>query len=91
MLFETFFDAEAMLLWGGFLIALVLGAVVNKTNFCTMGAVSDLINIGDTAATVLLNDAGHFLNLSHQTMMCRHWASEILSSARLYRAVSYKP
>ena len=48
MLFETFVDAEAMLLWGGFLIALVLGAVVNKTNFCTMGAVSDLVNIGDT-------------------------------------------
>ena len=48
MLFETFSDAEAMLLWGGFLIALVLGAVVNKTNFCTMGAVSDLVNIGDT-------------------------------------------
>ena len=48
MLFETFSDAEAALLWGGFLIALVLGAVVNKTNFCTMGAVSDLVNIGDT-------------------------------------------
>ncbi|MGB5253894.1 MAG: YeeE/YedE family protein [Sedimenticolaceae bacterium] len=48
MLFETFVDAEAMLLWGAFLIALVLGAVVNKTNFCTMGAVSDLVNIGDT-------------------------------------------
>ena len=48
MLFETFSDAESMLLWGGFLIALVLGAVVNKTNFCTMGAVSDLVNIGDT-------------------------------------------
>ncbi len=31
-----------------FLIALVLGAVVNKTNFCTMGAVSDWINMGDT-------------------------------------------
>ena len=31
-----------------FLIALVLGAVANKTNFCTMGAVSDWVNIGDT-------------------------------------------
>ena len=29
-------------------IAAVLGAVANKTNFCTMGAVSDLVNIGDT-------------------------------------------
>ena len=27
---------------------LVMGAVVNKTNFCTMGAVSDWVNMGDT-------------------------------------------
>lgn len=31
-----------------FLIAVVMGAVANKTNFCTMGGVSDWINIGDT-------------------------------------------
>ena len=30
-----------------FLIGIVFGAVVNKTNFCTMGAVSDWVNIGD--------------------------------------------
>ena len=35
-----------VLLWG-FSMALVLGAVAKKTNFCTMGAVSDWINIGD--------------------------------------------
>lgn len=29
-------------------IAVVMGAVANKTNFCTMGAVSDWMNIGDT-------------------------------------------
>lgn len=48
MLFESFTAAESMLLWGAFGIALVMGAVVNKTNFCTMGAVSDLVNMGDT-------------------------------------------
>ncbi|MBS1189485.1 MAG: hypothetical protein H6R10_1277 [Rhodocyclaceae bacterium] len=31
-----------------FLIALAMGAVANKTNFCTMGAVSDWVNMGDT-------------------------------------------
>lgn len=31
-----------------FAIALVMGAVANKTNFCTMGAVSDWVNMGDT-------------------------------------------
>lgn len=30
----------------GFLVALVFGAVVNKTNFCTMGAISDWVNMG---------------------------------------------
>lgn len=31
---------------GGFAIAFVMGAVANKTNFCTMGAVSDVVNMG---------------------------------------------
>ena len=35
-----------VLLWG-FSSALILGAVANKANFCTMGAVSDWINMGD--------------------------------------------
>ena len=32
----------------GFILAIILGAFVNKTNFCTMGAVSDWVNMGDT-------------------------------------------
>ncbi len=48
MTFDNFADAHATVLWTIFAIALVMGAVVNKTNFCTMGAVSDLVNIGDT-------------------------------------------
>ena len=31
----------------GFVIGIIFGAVVNKTNFCTMGAVSDWVNMGD--------------------------------------------
>lgn len=48
MTFENFFAAQSSFLWAAFGIALVMGAVVNKTNFCTMGAVSDLVNIGDS-------------------------------------------
>jgi uncharacterized membrane protein YedE/YeeE len=33
--------------WGGFALAFVFGAVANKTNFCAMGAVSDMVNMGD--------------------------------------------
>jgi len=34
---------------GAFALAFVFGAVGNKTNFCTMGAVSDWVNMGDTS------------------------------------------
>jgi len=47
MVFESFSEASSVLIWATFAIALVMGAVVNKTNFCTMGAVSDVVNMGD--------------------------------------------
>jgi len=31
---------------GGFALAFVFGAVANWTNFCTMGALSDIVNMG---------------------------------------------
>ena len=30
--------------WGAFALAFVFGFVGNRTNFCTMGAVSDIVN-----------------------------------------------
>ena len=36
-----------ILMWA-FGLAFILGVVASKTNFCTMGAVSDWVNIGDT-------------------------------------------
>ena len=47
MVFESFADSLSFFLWSTFVIALIMGAVVNKTNFCTMGAVSDMVNMGD--------------------------------------------
>jgi len=47
MIFEGFIEAETVFLWSTFVLALLLGAVANKTNFCTMGAVSDWVNMGD--------------------------------------------
>ena len=48
MIFEDFISAWQIFLLAGFIIAVILGAVVNKTGFCTMGAVSDWVNMGDT-------------------------------------------
>jgi len=40
-------NLAATVAWWGFGLAFILGAVVNRTNFCTMGAVSDVVNMGD--------------------------------------------
>ncbi len=37
----------AVVAWCGFGLGIVFGAVGNKTSFCTLGAVSDLVNMGD--------------------------------------------
>ncbi len=37
----------SIVVWGAFALAFVFGAVGNKTQFCTMGAVSDVVNMGD--------------------------------------------
>src|SRR5687767_2537744 len=36
----------AAVAWGGFALGFIFGAVANRTNFCTMGAVSDVVNMG---------------------------------------------
>ncbi len=63
-----------------FAIAVIMGAVTNKTNFCAMGAVSDWVNIGDTGrmrawvfsmavalAGVIGLEAAGIVNLSGET------------------------
>lgn len=42
------FNIHTQVLLSIFAIAVVMGAVASRTNFCTMGAVSDLVNIGDS-------------------------------------------
>src|SRR6185436_14130914 len=63
-----------------FIVAVIMGAVVNKTHFCTMGAVSDWVNIGDTGRMrawvfamavaltgVIVLEAVGAINLSNET------------------------
>lgn len=42
------FTIHNQVLTAVFVVAVVMGAIANKTNFCTMGAVSDWVNMGDT-------------------------------------------
>lgn len=39
-------DLTGVVVGGGFALAFVFGAVANKANFCTMGALSDIVNMG---------------------------------------------
>jgi len=44
-MFEEFTNVHLVAL-GGFGVASIFGAVANKTHFCTMGAISDVMNMG---------------------------------------------
>ena len=74
------FTVHHQVLGAVFVIALIMGAVANKTHFCTMGAVSDWVNIGDSGrmrawvfamAVALLGvialEAAGVINLSNET------------------------
>jgi len=39
-------DTATIVVWGGFALAFVFGLVANKSNFCVMGALSDVVNMG---------------------------------------------
>ena len=34
-------------LWAAFLLSVIFGAIAQRTHFCTMGAISDVVNMGD--------------------------------------------
>src|SRR6187399_2839478 len=74
------FTIHHAVLLSAFAIAAVMGAVMNKTHFCTMGGVSDWVNIGDTGrmrawvfsmavalAGVVALEAAGIVNLSGET------------------------
>ena len=37
----------AQVLWAAFALAVAFGAIAQRTHFCTMGAVADIVNMGD--------------------------------------------
>jgi uncharacterized membrane protein YedE/YeeE len=39
-------NPATLVAWGGGVLGFIFGAVANRTNFCTMGSVSDVVNMG---------------------------------------------
>ena len=79
--------------WWSFGLAFVFGAVANRTHFCTMGAVSDAVNIGDwgrmrmwllaIATAIIGASALHYAGLIDLSKSYFHrpnltWASHII-------------
>ncbi|MBI5330482.1 MAG: YeeE/YedE family protein [Betaproteobacteria bacterium] len=40
-------NPAVVIAWLGFFLAVIFGYIANKTSFCTMGAVSDVVNMGE--------------------------------------------
>jgi uncharacterized protein len=40
---------STQVLWASFILSFIFGAIAQRTHFCTMGAVSDVVNMGDWA------------------------------------------
>ena len=47
MSLSEFSSLQTQVLWAAFAVSVVFGAVAQKTHFCTMGAVSDIVNMGE--------------------------------------------
>jgi len=38
---------QTQVLWAAFFVSVAFGAIAQRTHFCTMGAISDIVNMGD--------------------------------------------
>src|SRR3974390_363207 len=60
-------------LWAAFGLSMVLGAVMQRTRFCTMGAVADIVNMGDWARMRMWVMAMGVAMLGFNTMVALGW------------------
>src|SRR5689334_1463177 len=63
----------AQLLWAAFALAVVFGAIAQRTHFCTMGAVADIVNMGDWARMRMWLLAIAVAMIGFNTMVALGW------------------
>jgi uncharacterized protein len=76
----------SQVLWAAFALAVVFGAIAQKTHFCTMGAVADIVNIGDWARMRMWILAIGVAMIGFNTMVAVGWieaGKSIYAAARL--------
>lgn len=63
----------AQVLWAAFALGAVFGAVAQRTHFCTMGAVADIVNMGDWSRMRMWALAAGVAILGFNTMVALGW------------------
>jgi uncharacterized membrane protein YedE/YeeE len=63
----------SQVLWAAFALAVVFGAIAQRTHFCTMGAVADIVNIGDWSRMRMWGLAIGVAMIGFNTMVALGW------------------
>ena len=63
----------SQVLWAAFALAIAFGAIAQRTHFCTMGAVADIVNIGDWSRMRMWALAIGVAMLGFNTMVAVGW------------------
>jgi uncharacterized protein len=63
----------SQVLWAAFALAVLFGAIAQRTHFCTMGAVADIVNIGDWSRMRMWVLAIGVAMLGFNTMVALGW------------------
>lgn len=73
-------------LWAAFALSVLFGAIAQRTQFCTMGAVADIVNVGDWTRMRMWALAGGVAMLGFNAMVAAGWidaAHSIYAAPRL--------
>ena len=73
-------------LWAAFALSVLFGAIAQRTQFCTMGAVADIVNVGDWTRMRMWALAGGVAMLGFNAMVAAGWidaAHSIYATPRL--------
>ena len=78
--------AATQVLWAAFGLSVLFGAIAQRTQFCTMGAVADIVNVGDWTRMRMWALAGGVAMLGFNAMVAAGWidaANSIYATPRL--------
>ena len=78
--------AVTQVLWAAFALSVLFGAIAQRTQFCTMGAVADIVTVGDWTRMRMWALAGGVAMLGFNAMVAAGWidaANSIYATPRL--------